>query len=179
MNKIVRYVLLAIALLALVSSIVLIVSFASFMNSGVYHFTGYAKLDFQKTVYFVDADSLEVSGSTTVTVAGLVRPTNSDGSSRALLGSMSVAQYPLTLEDGYGSFSAAVSDGAITVQNLLMQSSSLHTGVQYRLHLSANNPEIFAVTVYLEDGSTMTAYPGETAEEAIANCQAYWEWFSA
>ena len=178
MNKTISYVLIAILLLALIAGIVLIISFASFMDSGVYHFTGYAKLDFQKTVYFVDANSLEVSDNTTVTVSGLVRPTKSDGSSRAFLGSMSVAQYPLALEDGYDSFYAAASNGAITVQNLLPEGDPQRTDVQYRLHLSVDDPEIFAVTVYLGDGTTMTVYPGETAEEAIANCQAYLEWFS-
>ena len=126
--------------IGIVSGIVAGVCFSGFMKPGVHRFAGYTRLDFQEKVYFVDADSKEVSGSSTVSVSGTILPANPSGSSKAFRGSMSVAQYPLPLETGYCDFSASVSDNAISVSRL-HEDRFAQTDVTYWLRISDQIPQ--------------------------------------
>lgn len=175
MNKLSRILLILSALL-IVAGIIAAVCFQSFLQPGVHHFFGCTRLDFQEKVYFVNADSKEVSGSSTVTVSGLVLPTLPSGASNVFRGSMSVAQYPMALEVGYSDFSASISKDVISVTRLHTDRFA-QTNVTYWLHMVKEDPSIYAVYIYFEDGTTVTAYPGQTEQEAIANCEAYWQWF--
>ncbi len=177
MKKIVQYALITILVIAIIGGIVTAVCIRNFLTPGVHSFAGYTRLDFQQKVYFVNADNEEVSGSSTLTISGLVLPENPGGDSRLFRGSMSVAQYPTALEQGYDGFFASASKGTISISNLNPTPDSAQTDVTYWLLMSKDDPSIFAVFIYLEDGSSITAYPGQSEQEAIENCRAYWKWF--
>ena len=176
MKKYLQIVLLVALVLVIVGGIVAGICFAGFMKPGVHRFMGYTRLDFQEKVYFVNADSKEVSGSSTVTVSGIVLPAKSSGASDVFRGSMSVAQYSLPLDTGYGDFSASVSEGVISISRMHDERFA-QENVTYWLQMSEKDPSIYAVHIYFADGTSVTAYPGETEQEAIANCEAYWQWF--
>ncbi|MGN0999034.1 MAG: hypothetical protein ACI4PO_05730 [Faecousia sp.] len=177
MKKICQYALAVILVIAIIGGIVTAVCFSSFVKPGVHSFAGYTRLDFQQKVYFVNADSEEVSGSSTLTVSGLVQPEKSDGSAGVFRGSMSVAKYPTALENGYNAFFASASKGTISVNNRNPGTDDAQTGVTYWLLIPQDHPDIFAVYIYLEDGTAITAFPGESEQEAIENCRDYWQWF--
>ena len=176
MKKYVKYTLSLLLVFALFAGIICAVSFHNFLQPGIHSFCGYTRLDFQQQVYFVNADTKEVSGSSTLTVNGLVQPVQPDGASKSFRGSMSLAQYPMSLEAGYGQFAASNTEGAISITHLNADSFA-KTTVAYWLHMSAEDPTLFAVYIYCEDGTVLTAYPGQTQQEAIANCESYWQWF--
>ena len=68
MKRIVLYTLVGVLLLAIIAGVFGIVGFLNFMKPGIHSLAGYTKLDFQETVYFVNADTKEVDGSSTKTV---------------------------------------------------------------------------------------------------------------
>lgn len=177
MKKICPYALAAILVIAILGGIMTAVCFSDFVKPGVHSFAGYTRLDFQQKVYFVNADNGEVSGSSTLSVSGLVQPERSDGSAGVFRGSMSVAKYPTALENGYDAFFASASKGTISVNNRNPVTDGEQPDVTYWLLMSQDDPSIFAVFIYLEDGSSITAYPGESEQEAIDNCMDYWQWF--
>jgi hypothetical protein len=176
MKKWQQYSLLALLCVAIIAGIVTVADFNRFMGEGIHSFAGYTRMDFQQTVFFVDADSLICSGSSTVTISGLIQPKNGQ-SSKTFRGIMSVAEYPMTVEAGYVSFVASMNRNRISITSLTAGPAFAHKEYDYSLHMSKDNPGIFAVFITLEDGSTVQAYPGQTQEEAIANCKAYWDWF--
>ena len=176
MKKYVKYALSLLLVFAIFAGIIGAVSFHNFLQTGVHSFCGYTRLDFQQQVYFVNADTKEVSGSSTLTVSGLVQPAQPDGASKAFHGSISLAQYPLSLEAAYGQFTASNTEGAISIA-CLDADRFAKANVTYWLYMSAEDPTLFAVYIYCEDGTTLTAYPGQTQQEAIANCESYWQWF--
>ncbi|MBQ8579456.1 MAG: hypothetical protein IJ448_02030 [Oscillospiraceae bacterium] len=177
MKKRWNYILLALLALTIVAGVTTIIAFVNFLKPGVHSFAGYTQLDFQQKVFFVDADSMTCSGSSIVTVSGLIQPGDSRGAAKSFRGSMSVAQYPISLDDGYDAFTASASQGVITVISVNSESDSAQPDYTYWLSMSQNDPSVFAVFISLKDGTTVTAYPGQTQEEAVANCQAYWDWF--
>lgn len=176
MKKACQYALTAMLIVVIVGVIVSTVCFLNFMKPGVHSFAGYTRLDFQQKVYFVDANSQEVIGNSIVTISGLVQPAQSSNASKSFRGSISVQQYPMAFEHGYVSLVASSSKGVISVTSLSIDNST-QTNVTYWLHMSKENPDIYAVYIYLTDGTTLTAYPGQTEQEAVANCEAYWQWF--
>lgn len=176
MKKSHPYIVCAVLILIAVLITISCVSFWNFLQPGVHGFAGYRRLDLQETVYFVNGDDHTVSGCSTVTISGLIQPTKPNGESRSFRGGMSVAQYPVSIDDSYDSFWASVSDGMIIVTNLHSESKN-EAHVEYLLQMSAKNPDIYIIHIYLPDGTTVSAYPGQTEQEAIANCEAYWQWF--
>ncbi len=176
MKKYGLYILAAVLVIVMIVGIIAAVCFFDFLKPGVHSFGGYTRLDFQEKVYFINADNYEVSGSSNVTVCGLVQPEDSSGASKSFRGSMSVAQYPLSLEDSYITFTAAASDGVISVTSLHADEFT-QVPVTYWLHMSEDDPDIYAVYIHLEDGTSVVAYPGQDEQDAIANCKAYWKWF--
>ena len=173
MKRIVLYTLVGVLLLAIIAGVFGVVSFLNFMKPGIHSLAGYTKMDFQETVYFVNADTKKVDGSSTVTISGIIQPVDAAGESLPFNGSMSVAQYPKSLESGYDYFVASASNGMIS----LTCRHTLNEGVAYWLIMNEKDPSIYAVHIYLEDGQTVTAYPGGNEQEAVANCEAYWQWF--
>lgn len=126
----------------------------------------------------MDADTKVCSGSSTITISGLIQPAQPNGNTRLFRGSMSVAQYPLAMELGYDSLMASVESGVITVFNHHSDFGSEQPDWTYWLRMSQSDPGIFAVHIFMADGTELVAYPGQTEAEALANCQAYWDWFS-
>lgn len=173
MKKGVNFIILGVLVLILVAAIVLSFGFSAFTQEGVHSFLGYTRLDFSQTVYFIDANTKEVSGSSTFTVVGLVQPTNSDGSMRGFRGVMGVAQYPIALEEFRSDYVAASDNSMINIVAHTRESGNAY----YWLMVSAKNPEIYRLQIVLADGTSLSAYPGETAEDALANYDLYWESF--
>lgn len=157
--------------LALLGTLVTVVCFRNFLSSGVHRFMGYTRLDIQQKVYFINANTDEVTGSSVLTISGIIQPSKK-GLTSPFLGVISVASHPVNLEQSYNWFSALDQEGAIHITNL-------HTDndIEYWLQMSSKDPDIFVIMVYLEDGTILEAYPGQTEQEAIANCQAFWEGF--
>lgn len=176
MKKWQHYSLWALLIIAIVVGIVTVAAFNRFMNEGVHSFAGYTRIDLQQTVFFVDADSLICNGSSTVTISGLIHPTKGR-SSQVFRGTMSVAEYPMTVEAGYVSFAASAGRDRISITSVRAGPALSQKDCDYLLDMSKDDPGIFAVFIFLEDGTTIQAYPGQTQEEAIANCRAYWDWF--
>lgn len=173
MKKVLNYIILAVLILFVIAAILLGLRFSAFTGEGVHSFLGYTRLDFSQTVYFIDDNTREVSGSSTFSVVGLVQPTDSNGSMRSFRGMMGVAQYPIALEQFYSDYVAASDSGMITVVAHTRESGNAY----YWLMISAKNPEIYHLQIVLADGTSLSAYPGETAEEALANYDLYWESF--
>lgn len=178
MKKAWKYILIVLLAVVIAFNMVAAFLFTRFFQPGIHSFAGYTRLDFQEKVYFVDADSKVCSGSSTITISGLIMPTRPDGSGRSFRGSMSVAKYPLAMELGYVSLIASVESGAISVFNHHSDFGSEQPDSTYWLHMSRSDPDIFAVYIFMADGTKLVAYPGQTEAEALVSCQAYWDWLS-
>ena len=174
MKNIRRFVLPVLLILLVVAGIVAWVGFTNLMKPGFHTFAGYTRVDLQKKIYAVDVDTEVVGESTLVTIIGLVQPKKADGSSETFLGSVSVEKYPLSLEAGYLDFFAA-NNKMISITN----QESADDPVTYWVVMSPKDPDVFRVSVTLEDGNVISFYPGETEEEALENCEAFWQWYGS
>lgn len=172
-----KYVYAAVLVLIplIIAGIILSVGFSNFMKPGVHSFLGYTRLDIQQKVFFIDPNTKQVSGSSTVTISGILEPEDADGSSGIFRGIVDVAEYPLAPELGYSRFYGSSSDGTISIANIVPNQE----GVAYWLRMSSKDPGVYNVHIYLEDGSTITAYPGENQQEALENCEAFLGWLDS
>lgn len=171
MKHIKRYIILALLVIVIAASIITAINFSNFLKPGVHRFAGYTRLDFSQPVYFIDADTNEVFGNSTFTIYGLVQPKKENSSS--FRGCMGITQYAIALENCYSDYFGIVGDGSIHIVSHNRSDGQAY----YWLRMSQDDPAIYAVFIYLEDGSSLTAYPGGTEEEALANCQRFWQWF--
>lgn len=168
MQKALKYIFPVILALVIICNIIAAVCFSNFLRQGVHSFAGYTRLDFSQPVYFIDANTNEVFGNSTFTISALAQPKKGD-----FRGCMSITQYPIALDESYSNYFYTAKYGSIDIM-----SYDRHDGDEYYwLRMSQEDPSIYAVFINLEDGSSLTAYPGETEEEAIANCQRFWQWF--
>ena len=174
MKNIRRFVLPVLLILLVVAGIVAWVGFTNLMKPGFHTFAGYTRVDLQKKVYAVNSNTEEVGESTLLTITGIIRPENADGSSKSFFGCVSVEKYPLSLEDNYLDF-AASNNKMISISN----QGSLDAPVTYWVLMSPKDPDVFRVSVTLEDGNVISFYPGETEEEALENCEAFWQWYGS
>lgn len=175
MEKVFKYAMIAVLILLIVAGIIFTVGFINFMKPGVHSFLGYTRMDIQQKVFFIDPNSKQVSGSSTLTISGILELEDANGASGIFRGIVDVAEYPLVPEQGYCGFSGAASDGMISLANIVPNQE----GVAYWLQMSSKDPGLYTVHIRLEDGSSITAYPGETQQEALENCEAYLQWYAA
>lgn len=170
MKKKITVAVLALLILMIVSVVAIAITFS---RPGVHSILGYTKVDFSEKVYFIEENSKEILGSSTLSISGMIRPTKSDGTSRPFRGDVRVDAYPLTEQGSNDGFFASRTKNIISISNLSAESSY----PCYRFQASSDNPQIYSLIVYLEDGSTVMAYPGETEEEALANYDRFWKSF--
>lgn len=148
-------------------------SYLWFTGSGVHSFNGYTYVNISETVYFVDSNTGAVGERTTVTIKGLIPPAKAENTLGQFDGTMSCAQYPAG--DGENVITGKNADGMIDIHLRPLDSK----GTQYWLQMSADDSDVYALHIYLADGASMDAHPGETAEAALENCRSFWSWFDA
>lgn len=173
MKHIKRYVGLALLVIVIIAFIITAVRFSNFFKPGMHSFAGYTRLDFSQTIYFINANTNEVYGHSTFTIFGLVQPEKWNGDSGSFRGCMGISQYSIALDDCYSNYFGIIEDGRIDITSSNREEGNTY----YWLQMSQQDPTIYAVFVYLEDGTRLTAYPGETEEDALANCERFWQWF--
>lgn len=172
MKKIVKFICPALLLLVVIGIIWGTITFSNFMDSGVHSFAGYTKMDFSESVYFIEANTKVVQGSGTLTICGTIQPEKSNGFSRGFQGLISISEYPIASEDGYMWFAASRSKGSIDIGNQLAP-----TYPHYWYMGPSDDTDLYCVFITLEDGSKVSAYPGNTEEEALENYDRFWDWF--
>lgn len=170
MKKILKY-----GIPALVIVLILCVgaSYLWFTSPGVHSFAGYTYVNISDTVYFVDGITEEVGERTTVTIKGLIPPAKAEDTLGQIDATMSCAQYPAG--DGENVITGKNADGMIGIYLRPLDGK----GTQYWLQMSADDPNVYALHIYLADGESVTAHPGETAEAALENYRDFWAFFDS
>lgn len=166
--KIFIAVLLSVIVILLAVFAILI---SNFMESGVHVLGKYAHIQLQKKCYLFSANG-QVLGDSVLTVSGYLRDPSGTEVGH-FNGFVDVAAYPISVEEGYQSFSGYILQDYISISNKGMDMIDPETDLFYTLKIMRTDPEIILAFIERENEEIVLAVCAETEEEARDNLLRY------
>lgn len=169
MEKLWKRLFFALLAVVIAGNVACIISLDIFDQDGIHWFGNNMHISLYKTCYFIDRDTLEITGNGKFSIRGYWFDD--------FTGSMNLEEYPMTV-------STASSVGVIKHNRKQLTFSGHGVTLNenweryYIVHLLRADTDILVINIFQNHGETLVAVCADSPEEALENYRIYLEEFS-